>query len=338
MACVAPQLANLSGSREGDIEGEPLFLPSALDARRRIDGCYKDMADREAQLRQAQCYDALEAIRAIQRTKRSIRAFRQKNLRGQAATTRTLQVLERLDAKTTLAVGKYRTAREALLVLRGPGAWQTDLRLLTDSDIRALDSQIFDIDIPLAKKQKLGNTGTNVRQLGSGSYQISWIWMVQGALEGMSQDDIDGHLRVEWLKSRARVMRYREEITMVTDERTFTLKSLAFEAQRWESERSPDREDLDAAGREGVIALAGRQAWIRRSLASSFQSLWATPARRPKVRTRDRSDLDVAEVSDSDDGLDSETEGVGGRPSEAISGVGDGGAEDADEEVEEAED
>ena len=69
MFCVGAELAKLSGSREGDIESEPLFLPLALASGLRNEGCYKDMAEREAQLRQAQCYDALEAIRAWQQTK-----------------------------------------------------------------------------------------------------------------------------------------------------------------------------------------------------------------------------------------------------------------------------
>ena len=120
---------------------------------------------------------------------------------------------------------------------------------------------------------------------------------------------------------------------MVSDERTFTLKSLAHEAQRWESERCPDREDLDAAGVEGLTALARRQAWIRRSLASHFQALWAKPARLMKVRTPDRSDLPLVDVSDSDEGQASETEGGTTGRSEAIGGRMDDGGAEADDEA-----
>lgn len=329
MFCVGAELAKVSGSREGDIEAEQLFMPSGLPSALRQEGCYRDMGSREAKLREAQCYDALETIRTLQRTKRSIQAFRHRNLRGVAATTRTSQVLDRLAAKSELAVMKYRIAREALLVLCGPGPWQDDLRILNESDVRALDSQIFDIDIPKAKKQKLGNAGADVRQFGSGSYEISWIWMVKGAVNGVAQDDIDGQLRVEWLKSRARVNRYREEVAMVTDERSFTIKALEHEACRWESERSAAREDLDAAGQEGVTAHAKRQAWLRRRIASNFQRIWASPARIRRVRVRDRSDLqDVEMMSDSE----GEQEVDGDQDRAGLDG------EEADDEVEPADD
>ena len=331
MPCVAAQLAKLSGSRLGDIESEPVFLPSALEIGLRGDGCYKDMAQREAQLRKAQCYDALEVIRTMQRTKRSIKAFRYKNLRGVAATTRTSNVLERLNAKSELAVTKYRAAREALLVLVGPGDWQGDLRVLKEADVRVLDSQIFEIDIPKAQERKLGNTGTDVHQLGSGSYEISWIWMVRGSTGTMSQDDVDGQLRVEWLKSRARVMRYREEIVMVTDERAFTLASLEHEACKWETELCREREDLDVAGQEGISALAKRQAAIRRNLANQFKHTWSTAPRLRKMRVPDRSDLQVVEMSDSEEESTTVREG-GGTGDERI--TGDDAGADADNEEE----
>lgn len=328
MFCVGAELAKISGSREGDVETERLFMPSGLLSALRQEGCYRDMGAREAKLREAQCYDALETIRTLQRTKRSIQAFRHRNLRGVAATTRTSQVLDRLAAKSELAVAKYCIAREALLVLRGPGPWQDDLRVLNDSDVRALDSQIFDIDIPKAKKRKLGNAGTNVQQFGSGSYEISWIWMVKGAVNGVAQDDIDGQLRVEWLKSRARVIRYREEVAMVTDERGFTLKALEHEACQWESERSPSREDLDTAGQEGVVAYAKRQAWLRCGIATSFQRIWASPARIWRARVRDRSDLRDVEMSESE----GEQEIDGGQDR------ADRDGEDADDEADPADD
>ena len=88
---------------------------------------------------------------------------------------------------------------------------------------------------------------------------------------------------------------------MLMDERGFTLKSLEHEACRWETERCPEREDLDGCGQEGVTALARRQAWIQRNLARHFQKMWEKPPRFRRIRVPDRSDLNLVDVSDSEE-------------------------------------
>ena len=95
---------------------------------------------------------------------------------------------------------------------------------------------------------------------------------------------------------------------MVIGERGFTLKALEHGAVQWESECACTRDDLDAAGQEGVVALAKRQAWIRRKLARDFQATWASPCRIRRVRIPDRSDVRV-EISDSERESDGEREG-----------------------------
>lgn len=237
MPCSVALLAAKSGCREGDVETEMLILPSEVAAGLRGSGCTEGFALKEEKFREAQCYDALETIRTMQRTRRSLKAFRRRNLRGQRQTGRAFAAIKRLEGKSSLAAEKYHRARDALLVLRGPGEWEKVLRILKQEDIRALDTEIFDIDN--ARKPSAGVS------FGSGSHTLSWIWLMGGALEGIGKDDLDGAIRVEWLKSRARVARWREETVLGMDERTYTLASLEYEALQWER-RETARDDLDS--------------------------------------------------------------------------------------------
>lgn len=281
MPCSRLLLAAKAGSREGDIEMESLLLPSALEYGLRETGCARGLVGKEEKFREAQCFDALETIRTMQRTQRSLKAFRRRNLRGQRQTGRSFATIQCLQGKSDLAAGKYAVARTALLTLRGPGAWEATLRVLKQDDIRALDSEIFDID-----SSRKANQGVS---FGSGSHSLSWIWLMGGALNGISTDDMDGAIRVEWLKSRARVARWKEEMTLGMDERTYTLASLEYEAKQWEG-RGSGRADFDDAGQEGVMALA----------RSHFISLWAKPAKIRKQRIPDRVDMEVLDESDEE--------------------------------------
>lgn len=291
MSCSTALLAANSGSREGNVETEALILPSSLLPDVRRTGCAEGLAAKEEKLREAQCYDALETVRTMQRTQRSLKAFRNRNLRGQRQTGRSFATILRLQGKSTLAAEKYHTARAALLALRGPGIWENTLRVLKAEDIRALDSEIFDID-----ESRNASKGVS---FDSGSHQLSWIWLMGGAMDGIAKDDMDGAIRVEWLKSRARVGRWKEEMMLGMDERTYTLASLEYNAQRWEK-LATQRDDLDVVGQEGAEALARRQAYVYRTLRRHFIALWAKPATIRRQRVPDRVDLQVVEESEEE--------------------------------------
>lgn len=146
MPCASALLVELAGSREGDIEGERVLLPSDLDNVARETGCLGDIVAKEEKLREAQCFDSLEALRTAIRSRRSITYYRQLNQRSQKQATRSWDAVHRLRVRERLAIAKYRVARNALMKLRGPGAWTKTLRILEDKDAKDLDSQIFDID------------------------------------------------------------------------------------------------------------------------------------------------------------------------------------------------
>lgn len=78
---------------------------------------------------------------------------------------------------------------------------------------------------------------------------------------------------MEWLKSRARVARWSEELLLLEEEMHCVEVSLSHKADEWEAKR----EGLGSVTpeiAEGVTAYADKQAAILRCLAVSFAMLW----------------------------------------------------------------
>lgn len=80
-------------------------------------------------------------------------------------------------------------------------------------------------------------------------------------------------MRIEWCKSRARALRWTEEIELLTEEMGRVIRFFNWEVQRWEERRSRCVGG-SAADTEGLQAYAARQADIRRRLANHFGGLW----------------------------------------------------------------
>ncbi len=79
---------------------------------------------------------------------------------------------------------KYQVAREALLSLKGTGAWETELQVLQESDIVSLEGAEFMVEDPTAtcRKGRYGVQQAGMSSVGEGYKVISWIWTVEGAL------------------------------------------------------------------------------------------------------------------------------------------------------------
>lgn len=91
-------------------------------------------------------------------------------------------------------------------------------------------------------------------------------------------------LRGEFLRTRARALRYREEIIFLEEEQRRSLVSLEQYAVQWEKRgEAPLRVVTCSDLREGMSAYAAKQAALRRALAAKFRSIWATP---PKAKAK----------------------------------------------------
>ena len=107
--------------------------------------------------------------------------------------------------------------------------------------------------------------------LAEGRRVISWIWRASDA-EG--SDGMVDSLRVEWLKARARVMRWREETKLLPEEMRRCLATLLYEEHIWRK-RARDVKSWveDPTLLEGLISYAIDQASIRRSMRATFRAV-----------------------------------------------------------------
>jgi hypothetical protein len=91
-----------------------------------------------------------------------------RHIRGQRQQTRSLKLLNRVEARIKSMAAKYRNVREALVSLSAPlleFEWVDSLRVLVDSDLVGLTS--------------MDDTGSEGRK------KLTWIWNIQG-IEGDS--------------------------------------------------------------------------------------------------------------------------------------------------------
>ncbi|EDR02155.1 uncharacterized protein LACBIDRAFT_332551 [Laccaria bicolor S238N-H82] len=196
-----------------------LWLPSSLSSPSHVSVCSARLIAIEEKLR-------TESLRHVLRVKSQMILFKNK----------TSGVREMVHARAWAAAAKYRLARLAKLSLSGPGAWESTLRVLLDSDIRAY-SDPEKMRVPVGWRGTLeheseeveesGPSNTQAREIdlrpeirgrrdGTGDTQrtLSWIWQMDGfAVSG--EDAEDDILRSEWAKSRARANRAEEEVLLV---------------------------------------------------------------------------------------------------------------------------
>lgn len=318
-----------------------LWLPSSLSPNARKSICSARLIAIEERLRTAQCSDALESLRHVLRVKSRMVLFKHKNVRGQREGTRSRSVIDRVHARARVAASKYRLARLAKLSLSGPGAWESTLRVLLDSDIRAY-SDPEKMRISTGRRGTVEDTSVQVedpgilvmpdalepeidlrgeargRRDGTGETHrtLSWIWRVEGFAIGEeeAEDDI---LRSEWAKSRSRANRANEEVLLIREEMRRTLEFLNWRAQWWE-ERGKLRTTLDKGFLEGLQAYSMEQAALHRQLHESFKSIWKQPLQDVEEEEEEKKrgdggedenvdeDEDEAESAGSDDDGDDE--------------------------------
>ncbi len=245
------------------VEQVRLGLPSDITDTHRSKVCSTRLQEIEARLREAQCRDALQDLRNKLHSLAHLYKYKKTSVRHQGANTRAHASLNKQEDRKLRAAERYRRARRAKLALSGSGTWENELRPLLDDDIRHMS----DDDPGLLSKKRKRDQGKP--GLGEGRKKVSWIW--KGA-------DADGHagetdsLRVEWIKSRARWMRWHEETKLLPEEMRRCLATLLYEEDLWRM-RATSREVDDSKLREGLVAYALDQAAIRRRMRGTFRAV-----------------------------------------------------------------
>lgn len=242
------------------VEEARLGLPSEIGASRREAVCSPRLREIKAQLREAQCRDALQHLRNQLHTLDHLYQYKKTHVRHQVANTRAREEIATQDTRKQRAAGRYRHARRAKLALSGHGAWERELRELQDSDIRGLQD-----DDPAAESTRKRARGNKDPGPAEGRRTMSWIWRTSD-LSG-TEEMIDS-LRVEWLKSHARVMRWEEEVKWLVEEMRRVLASHAYDEKEWKG-RAQAITSPDPALKEGLVAYAIKQEAIRRRMRAT---------------------------------------------------------------------
>ncbi|CUA73170.1 hypothetical protein RSOLAG22IIIB_10613 [Rhizoctonia solani] len=174
------------------------------------------LAELEGQLRRALCSDTLEIIRQTLGAKAFTLKYKNKNARGQGATTRAQAAINEQTEKLRQAKWRYTNSRNALLRLGLLSADDKDKYLeLTDQDLKALKSYIEETS----------------RGVGQAHAVISWIWRT-GVVKNKDEWEIS-ILRKEWFRSRERYKRWEEQLILLKREMVMGIRSFLKHREIW---------------------------------------------------------------------------------------------------------
>ncbi|SJL18897.1 uncharacterized protein ARMOST_22499 [Armillaria ostoyae] len=247
-----------------EAEDDKLWFPSDLSKKVRNAICHPSLGEKEGMLREAQCWDSLVAIRSSLRAEASLHDFQNANLQGQEALMHVSDVLEAWKKKWELAAKKYWRARSTVLTLRGAGPWTYKLRELTVKDMSSMYGSVLDTEETQKKKK------TNWKDMPK---EVSWIWLAEGSLGELRDDSDVTDVHVHWLRSRARLKRWEEEVALLREEQRRVLVTLRYRVKWWDSRRS-GWDGLAPEIVEGLRAYAAQQHDAQLVLASNFASKW----------------------------------------------------------------
>ncbi|KAL0957688.1 hypothetical protein HGRIS_001469 [Hohenbuehelia grisea] len=192
-----------------------------------------------------------------------------------------MHLLQRAKAQQDAAVTRYRVARTALLsqqtALGKDRAWQVSLKVLQDEDIRGLTSR--DMENVATPAERNRAIAADRRR------PISWIWLNHRVIsEAQNNAALHDSLRVEWCRSRARALRWCEEVELLKEEMRRVLAFFDSESRWWLEQRGrrvglPILFNSHTGGttpdlQEGLEAYAARQADIRQRMRNEFARMW----------------------------------------------------------------
>ncbi|KAJ7079314.1 hypothetical protein C8R43DRAFT_1143270 [Mycena crocata] len=258
-----------------------LYMPSELSDWEQQNGCQRGLVKMEVALREAQCRNALAAVRKQLHGKRHLIGFRNSYIAGQGKATKARTVIDQVGERVEASAAKYRQGRVALenLVDEDGVAYLTQMPHFKDlkPSHLTLDNEVVESDTAARKKLSLiaaGKGSRNPRHIqGSSKRVMAWIWTAQGAL-GKEEEELHKSMRVEWCRAKARKVRWEEEVLLLREEMRRVLRYLEWQAEWWVARRDV-RQDATPELRHGLAAYALRHANIFGRLGGFFQNEWS---------------------------------------------------------------
>ncbi|KAI0039987.1 hypothetical protein FA95DRAFT_1503469 [Auriscalpium vulgare] len=231
------------------IEDEPLYLPSAIPGEFWSQGFSIGLIDKYRRLRLAQAEDALHNLRRQLRIRAGLIHYKHVFVDGpgQKSNTRARSQILRFKGKIDRHVAQYRAAYAALLIVWPDGPWTHRLQELKPEHVRAPKD--------------------DERRVGEGHRVQVWIWKavpheardLPGSREDMTEEEVHEGLRVDWLKERARVRRWDEEVKHLQEEMPRAVRFLQHKAEWWRG-LAQQRPDAPTDVHDGLKAYAARHA------------------------------------------------------------------------------
>ncbi len=169
----------------------PVVLPSSLSAEGR-GSCQRQLIDAEVRLREGRCQSALDELRKLLFVKSRLVTYKDRNVRHQAANTRTRTLIARNEAKIKFQAMKFQTSWSALRVLAGgdetklrwPALKHEHIRCMEDPDttkkkevrrVRGVENRREDA-MNKADEDEENADGDKVVSC-EGYRTMSWIWL-----------------------------------------------------------------------------------------------------------------------------------------------------------------
>ncbi|KAI0038056.1 hypothetical protein FA95DRAFT_1506105, partial [Auriscalpium vulgare] len=262
-----------------------LYLPSAIPPELRTAGCAPGLVEKELCLRRGDAEDTLHHIRRLLRIRLGLVHYKHIHVDGpgQKANTRARAHIQRLSAKLDRYVARYRATHATLLTLDPDGDWQQQLRPLRNDHVRGPrkeDNIYYGMPEELVPKPSMDPKAPQNRR-SEGRHEIPWIWRVLRHEErdlprgddSTTQAEVHESARVDWVKAKARVDRWDEEIQKTVIEMECCIRDLEWRQKQWLSNvdwRGDARPDIVA----GLNAYARRQAGVYGDIARLFVHIW----------------------------------------------------------------
>ncbi|KAJ6532232.1 hypothetical protein DFH09DRAFT_1092897 [Mycena vulgaris] len=341
-----------------------LWLPSGLKRRAggasTEDGCTVEILTCEYRLRVGQANEALHDIRRHLLVRTHLYALKDRYARGVKSNTRSKTKIDVVEEWIRRAAAQYRDAWAALGVLGkrlGRQEWAATLKELAADDVRGMPRKeqhdaarqagvprgavaraVERLLLEASKKGKRRGGRRSGRGEATGAMAtargkkrkivrpMSWIWLaqVESRKEGEPEQE-DEALRIEWAKTRARSLRWSEEVDLLEEEVRRIAQFLRWRSEWWQ-EQVGKRGLEEGPQAEGETAYAMRQAGLQADLSTRFTGMWSAL---PELISAGRAGIIAGDAEGSEGGEDGEEEELEGE------GEAD---EEEEEEAEAAED
>ncbi|KAK0484124.1 hypothetical protein EDD18DRAFT_1112176 [Armillaria luteobubalina] len=228
-----PEVCSIHGEEDRTAGGEcvvvwniDLLLSLSLLMKHNI-LCNKQLLHYEWELRCAQAMEALGIVRCKVILETYIVNHKGVYGHSQKIGTTSNNLLDICCMEKTWSMATYNWAHEALWHLAGPLG-------MTDWHKTYCVLQIKDaVLIAGLKQRKKRDTSSKEMSGESTAPQLSWIWLIAGAVDNSTPEGLQDALRIEWCKLQACMQCWNEECCLLHEEMQRVLRSHKYNIKLW---------------------------------------------------------------------------------------------------------